>query len=147
MDEYHVVGVTTIPYPRYGSIITIVTKEETTYFMSIGDIPHMHLPRLCKDVINDSGNKGQWVFCKHLYYIFKYMCNVDYATDKFIHAPTFIYNEVMCLLELACVAKQAYCYDSDWHIHLVFTYRNTCTTHCCYNSMVVCHNKVLYISM
>ena len=45
-----------------------------------------------------------------MYYIFKYMCNPNYTTDKFIHAPTSIYIEVMCLLELAGVAKQAYCH-------------------------------------
>ena len=43
-----------------------------------------------------------------LYYVLKYLCKVDYATDKFIHAPTFNYNEMMCHLELAGVVKQAW---------------------------------------
>ena len=32
---------------------------------------------------------------------------VDYAMDKFIHAPTFSYDEVMHLLELASMVEQA----------------------------------------
>ena len=29
------------------------------------------------------------------------LCKVDYISDKFIHAPTYSYNDVMQLLELA----------------------------------------------
>ena len=55
------------------------------------------------------------------------LCKVDYATDKFIHASTFSYNEMMRLLEFAGVAKQAW-----WHrvkgmdaiIHHFYIYRN-----------------------
>jgi hypothetical protein len=36
-----------------------------------------------------------------------YLCKADYATDKFIYAPTFSYNEVMRLLKLAGVAEEA----------------------------------------
>lgn len=53
------------------------------------------------------GDMCQWVSCKHLYYIFKYLYNVAYATNKFIHAPTYSYNEVMCPIELAGMAEQA----------------------------------------
>ena len=38
MDGYYVVGVTPIPYLKYGCIITIVSKEEKTYPVSIADI-------------------------------------------------------------------------------------------------------------
>ena len=31
------------------------------------------------------------------------MFKVDYDGDKFIHAPTYTYKEVMWLLEFACV--------------------------------------------
>ena len=51
------------------------------------------------------GKKGQWVLCKHLYYMFKYLYKDDYANDKYIHAWTYNYNEVMHLLELAGVAE------------------------------------------
>ena len=47
------------------------------------------------------------VLCKHLYYVFIYIFKVYYATNKFIHAPTFSYNEVMYLVELASVVEHA----------------------------------------
>lgn len=53
------------------------------------------------------GKRGQWVSYKHLYYVLRYLCKVDYAIGKFIHARTFSYNEVMHLLELDGVAELA----------------------------------------
>lgn len=41
------------------------------------------------------GWKGKWVHWKHLHYVFKIHCKVDFEHDKFIHAPTFTYNKVM----------------------------------------------------
>jgi hypothetical protein len=34
------------------------------------------------------GKKGKWLYCKHLCYVFRFLCKVDYESDKFIHAPT-----------------------------------------------------------
>ena len=107
MDGYYVVGVTPIPYLGYGCIITIVSKDDKTYLVSIANIPQCTYPNFAKMLSLAVGKRGQWVSCKHLYYVFRYLCKVDYATDKFIHAPTFSYNEVMCLLELAGVAEEA----------------------------------------
>jgi hypothetical protein len=45
------------------------------------------------------------VYCKHLYYVFRNLCKVDYESDKFIHAPKYTYNEVMRLLEFAGVVE------------------------------------------
>ena len=53
-------------------------------------------------VINCSEDEAANGFlAKHLLNVFKYLCKVDYATNKFIHAPTLSYNEVVHLLELA----------------------------------------------
>ena len=106
MDGYYVVGVTLIPYPGYGCIITIVSKEEKTHLVSIAYIPQCTCPDFVKILALAVGKKGQWVSCKHLYYVFKYLCKVDCATDKFIHAPTFSYIDVMRLLKLAGVAEK-----------------------------------------
>lgn len=38
---------------------------------------------------------------------FQVFVQVDYATNKFFHAPTVIYNEVMRLFELVGMAEQA----------------------------------------
>ncbi len=45
------------------------------------------------------------MYCKHLYYVFIILCKVDYESNKFIHAPTYTYNEVKRLLELAGVVE------------------------------------------
>ena len=107
MDGYYVVGVTPILYLGNGCIITIVFREEKTNLVPIADIPQCNCPDFAKMLSLAVGKKGQWVSCKHLYYVFRYLCKVDYATDKFIHAPTFSYNEVMLLLELAGVVEKA----------------------------------------
>lgn len=49
----------------------------------------------------------------------RYLCKVAYTIDKFIHAPTFNYNEVMCFLEFMGVAEQTLCSDSDGHGNIV----------------------------
>ena len=51
------------------------------------------------------GKKRKWMSCKHLYYVFSFLCKVDYESDKCIHAPTYTYNEVKRLLELAGVVE------------------------------------------
>ena len=94
MDGYYVIGNTALPYLGFGMITNIVSKEDITYHVEIGDIPH----RTCSDFKKMSshalGKKGKWVYCKHLYYVFKFLCKVDYESHRFIHAPTYIYNEV-----------------------------------------------------
>ena len=99
--SYYVVGVTAIPYPGFGVSINIVSKEDIAYRVTIGD----KLQCTCFDFTNMStqflGRKGKCVYCKHLYYVLRFLCKVDYNSDKFIHTPTYSYNEVMRLLELA----------------------------------------------
>jgi hypothetical protein len=40
MDGYYVVGITAIPYLGFGVLINIVSKEDITYRVTIGDMPH-----------------------------------------------------------------------------------------------------------
>jgi hypothetical protein len=94
-DGYYVVGVTAIPYPSYGVIINIVSKVDIRYCITIGDIPHCTCPDFTKMSSQALGNKGKLVYCKHLHYMFGILCKVDYESDRFIHAPTYTYNEVM----------------------------------------------------
>ena len=61
-----------IPYPVFGVVINIMSKEDNTYYVTIGDItqymfwasPKCHL-ELCK--------KRKWVYCKHIYYVVKFL--------------------------------------------------------------------------
>jgi hypothetical protein len=105
MDSYYVVGVTALPYPCYGVIINIVSKEDIIYRITIGDIPHCTCPEFTRMSSQALGKKGKWKYCKYLYYVFRFLCKVDYESVKFIHTPTYTYNEVMRLLELAGVVE------------------------------------------
>lgn len=96
-------GVTAISYLGFGYIITIVFREERTYFLSITCTCHDFAKMSSMAV----GKRGQWVSCKKLYYVFECLCKVNYATDKFIYTLAFNYNKVMCLLKLTGVAEQA----------------------------------------
>ena len=73
MDMYYVVGVTAISHPKFGVIINIVSKVDNSYRVAIGDI----LQCICLDFIKMSfmalGNKGKWVHCKHLYYVYRWI--------------------------------------------------------------------------
>ena len=40
MDGYYVFGITAIPYPGFGVIMNIVSKEDITYRVTIGNIAH-----------------------------------------------------------------------------------------------------------
>jgi hypothetical protein len=103
VDDYYVVGVRVIPYPRYGVLIYIVSSEDIAYSVAIGKILLCTCPNFIKISYWLLGRKG-----KHLSYVFKFLCKVDYNSDKFIHAPTYSYNEVMQLLELVGVIECGY---------------------------------------
>ena len=105
MEGYYVVEITAIPYPGFKVIINIVSKQDTTYHVTIGDIPHCTCPDFTKMSSQTLGKKGKWMYCKHLYYVFRFLCKVDYESDKFILAPTYTYNEVKRLLELDGVVE------------------------------------------
>ena len=49
--------------------------------------------------------KRKRVYCKHLYYVFRFSCKVDYDSNKFIHVATYSYNDGMRLLELNSIVK------------------------------------------
>ena len=59
------------------------------------------MPWLHKNVSFIFGKKKEMDLLQMSYYVFRFLCKVDYNSDKFIHAPTYSYNEVMRLLELA----------------------------------------------
>jgi hypothetical protein len=53
-----------------------------------------------KDMVMKALSKrGQWANCKHLYFIFTVICGLDAEIDDFIHAPSFSFNEVKCVLK------------------------------------------------
>lgn len=88
MDGYYVVGIIVIPYTRFEMIINIVSKEDIACCITIDDIPHWTWFVFTKMSSQSLGEKGKWMHCKHLYYMLRFMCKVDYNKDKFIHTPT-----------------------------------------------------------
>ena len=88
-----------------GVPINIVSKENIANYVTIGNIPHCTCPNFTKMSSESLGKKGKWVYCKHLYDVFRFLCKVDYDSGKFIHAPTCSYNKVMWLLELVGVVE------------------------------------------
>lgn len=104
MNGYYITGVTLVPHPGCGVVITIVNDKDKAYLVSISTIPQC----TCEDFVGMSFKAAsrKWVPCKHLYYVFRYLCKLNYETDKFIHQPTYSYNEVMQILELAGVVEK-----------------------------------------
>ena len=94
MDGYYVVGVTAIPYPGFGVLIIIVSKEDIAYCVTITDMPHGTCPDFTKISSQSLGKKMKWMYCKHLYYVFRFLCKADYGNDKFIHTPSFVFNRM-----------------------------------------------------
>ena len=52
IDGYYMVGVNDIPYPRFGVLINIGSKEDIVYHITIGDIPHCTCPDFIKCHLN-----------------------------------------------------------------------------------------------
>ena len=51
------------------------------------------------------GKCGMYINCKYLYYIFHYLCKLDYKKVTFIHAPTFSSDEVKQVFFTAGIIK------------------------------------------
>ena len=103
MSTCQVTNVTAIPYPGYGVVIALDNDKGKVYYISITDFPSCTCLSFVKMMSGALGKQLQWIYCKHVYYIFRYICKMDYKVDTFMHAPSYSYNEVMQVLELAAV--------------------------------------------
>ena len=103
MSNCQVTNVTAIPYPGYGVVITLDSGKGKVYYISITDFPSCTYPSFVKMMSGALEKRLQWIYCKHVYYIFRYLCKMDLKVDTFMHAPSYSYNEVMQVLELAAV--------------------------------------------
>ena len=103
MSNYQVTNVTAIPYPGYGVVIALDNGKGKVYYISITDFPSCTCPSFVRMMSGALEKRLQWIYCKHVYYIFRYICKMDYKVDTFMHAPSYSYNEVMQVLELAAV--------------------------------------------
>ena len=103
MSNCQVTNVTTIPYPGYRVVIALDSGKGKVYYISITDFPSCTCPSFVRMMSGALGKRLQWIYCKLVYYIFRYICKMDYKVDTFMHAPSYSYNEVMQVLELAAV--------------------------------------------
>jgi hypothetical protein len=94
-------SVVVIPYPGYGRVITLISgifPNQKVYRITISDFPAC----TCEDFITMStaalGSRKSWVNCKHLYYVFRFICKANLENDKYIHAPSLSFDEVKLLL-------------------------------------------------
>jgi hypothetical protein len=90
-----------ILHPGYRCIITLdleILPNIQQYMITIGTFPDCSCPYFKEMVTKALGKQGQWSTFKHLYFIFTVICRLDAEVDDFIHAPTFSFNEVKCVL-------------------------------------------------
>ena len=59
---------------------------------TIGDVPQCTCPDFTKIFSQALKKEGNLVYYKYLYYVFKFLCKVDYDKDKFIHVPIYSYK-------------------------------------------------------
>jgi hypothetical protein len=96
-----VLGVTVLPFPGLGTIISLESKVEPdkkVYRITINHFLECTCPNFLNMAVASIGKRVPYVNCKHLYYIFRYFCKMNYQDDKIIHSPSFSFNEVKQLL-------------------------------------------------
>ena len=103
LNNCQVTNVTAIPYPGYGVVIALDSGKGKVYYISITDFPSCTCPSFVKMMSGALGKRLQSIYCKHVYYIFRYLCKMDYKVDTFMHAPSYSCNKVMQVFELAAV--------------------------------------------
>jgi hypothetical protein len=103
-----ILGVTMLPFPGLGAIISFQSGIEPTqkvYRITLGMYSECTCPDFVDMVVLAIGGRHQYVNCKHLYYLFRYFCKMNPVDDKFIHSPSFSFNEVKLLLIRAGIIK------------------------------------------
>ena len=98
----HIQSVTMIPTPGFGCIISLVSEtvsESNLYKITVGPEPGCTCPNFKEMSVKSLGKRPPWVPCKHLYYIYNAICNLEMHRDSYIHAPTLSFNEVKTILE------------------------------------------------
>jgi len=103
-----IVGVTMLPIPGLGAIIHLQSGMESNhkvYQITLGMYPECTCLDFVDMAVSAIGGRHQYVHCKHLYYLFCYFGKIDMVEDKFVHSPSFSFNEVKCLLIRARILK------------------------------------------
>ena len=89
--------VTMVPHPGFGCIVSLISGNEPRvqkYMLSISSFPSCTCPYFEEMTLKSLGGRGQWAYCKHLYFIFTIVCGLQGEVEPFVHAPSFSFNEV-----------------------------------------------------
>ena len=95
-----------VPPSALGCIVSLESKgarEVKTYMLTVGAFLSCSCPDFKKMLGMSLGKRGAWLNCKHLYYIFNIVCELDPDEDIFIHAPSFSWNEVKRVVQVLLV--------------------------------------------
>jgi hypothetical protein len=105
----HLRKMTMIPHPGFGCIVTLdsrVPPKVEQYLITIGSFPECSCEYF-KDMATKSlGKHGGWASCKHLYFVFTIIGNLNSDRDPFIYAPSFSFNEMKQILESGILASR-----------------------------------------
>jgi hypothetical protein len=74
-----VLGVTVLPFPGLGAIISLeseVEHDKKVYQITISHFPECTCPDFLNMAVASIGKRAPYVNCKHLYYIFRYFCKM-----------------------------------------------------------------------
>jgi len=96
-----ILAITLLPFPRLGAIVSLETEPEhdkNVYQITMGMLPKCTCPDFVSTTVFTTGGRQLYVNCKHLYYLYQYFYKMDIHDDKFIHAPSYSFNEVKLLL-------------------------------------------------
>ena len=107
MTSSYVTSLTSIAYPGYGCVISMDNGNGKVYCVTVTNLPQctcLNILRWHQRPLEIRVNRCTASTC-YVYYIFQYFCKINYKVDIFMHAPSFNYNNVMRVLELAKVAK------------------------------------------
>jgi hypothetical protein len=105
-----ILGVTMLPFPGLRAVVSLqsgVEPMQKVYRITLGMYSECNCPDFVDMAVSAIGGRHQYVNCKHLYYLFRYFCKMNPEKDKFIHSPSFSFNEVKLLLSRAGIIKVA----------------------------------------
>jgi hypothetical protein len=93
----------------FGCIVILdfrVPLKVQQYLITIGTFSECSCQYFKNMATKALGKHGQWLNCKHLYFVFTVIGSLDSDRDAFIHAPSFSFNEVKRILESGILANQ-----------------------------------------
>lgn len=88
--------------PALGCIKTLDSGSApkiNQYHLTISQLRACTCPNFKEMVTKATGKRGQWANCKHLYYVFAFICGLDPDSDSFIHVASFSFNELKQIIE------------------------------------------------